>query len=300
MKRGALWKISVITTAESEEAVGELAAQVFNHPATSYTDFEARRTTVSIYCQTRLAVGSPKLAQLRKGLARLKSCGLDVGAGRILVKKIRRENWAESWKRHFKPLEIGNALLVKPSWSKRRARRGQAVLVLDPGLSFGTGQHPTTAFCLRELTRLRQPGRRQAFLDIGTGSGILAIAAAKVGYSPVHAFDSDAEAVRVARANARLNCVHSQIRFTRQDLGRLAIQASRRYEVVCANLISPLLTKEKQRIANRLGPGGFLIVAGILDSEFEAVRSAYEEVGLQLRTSKAERGWRSGQFGRAR
>src|SRR5439155_618396 len=111
-------------------------------------------------------------------------------------------------------------LLIKPSWSRRRARRGQAVVILDPGLSFGTGQHPTTVFCLRELARLRKPGERQAFLDIGTGSGILAVAAAKLGYSPV-----------------------------------------------CA-------------------------------SEFDHVRTAYESIGLNLKTSRKEGGWRSGHFGK--
>ena len=142
---------------------------------------------------------------------------------------MRREDWAESWKRHFKPIEIGDALLVKPSWSKRRPRKNQAVVILDPGLSFGTGQHPTTAFCLREIVRLKlakergrlarefktrhhadEPSALQSFLDIGTGSGILAIAAAKLGYQPVHAFDFDAEAVRIARANARANRVQAK------------------------------------------------------------------------------------------
>ncbi len=153
---------------------------------------------------------------------------------------MKREDWAESWKRHFKPIEIRvkarpsaarqsasqpPSLLVKPSWSRRRAAKNQAVVILDPGLSFGTGQHPTTAFCLHEIARCRQPGTAQSFLDIGTGSGILAIAAAKLGYAPVQAFDFDPESVRVAGDNARKNRVTGRLKLTRGDLAKLPLAA---------------------------------------------------------------------------
>src|SRR5439155_23112501 len=115
----------------------------------------------------------------------------------------------------------GLALLLKPSWSRCRARRGQAVVVLDPGLSFGTGQHPTTRFCLEQIVARRTQDRGQSFLDMGTGSGILAIAAAKLGYHPVAAFDVDAHAVRIARANARKNGVADTLHPRRQDLRQL-------------------------------------------------------------------------------
>ena len=108
---------------------------------------------------------------------------MKIGAGKIEIAKVKREDWAESWKRHFHPIEIGKTLLVKPSWSKKRPAKNQAVVILDPGLSFGTGQHPTTSFCLHQIARGRKNGTpRPSFLDIGTGSGILAIAAAKLGY----------------------------------------------------------------------------------------------------------------------
>ena len=123
---------------------------------------------------------------------------------------IRHEDWAESWKRHFKPIEIGRRLLIKPSWSRRRPKPHQQVVVLDPGLSFGTGQHPTTAFCLAEVARLVKNAPARSFLDIGTGSGILAIAAARLNYQPIWAFDFDPEAVRMARANAQTNQVEKK------------------------------------------------------------------------------------------
>ena len=140
--------------------------------------------------------------------------------------------------------------------------------MLDPGLSFGTGHHPTTAFCLRQLAAGRRPGEARACLDVGTGSGILAIAAAKLGYAPVDAFDFDPQAVAVARANAQRNGVAARIRFWRQDLTRLPVPRPRKYFLICANLVSNLLLTERERILARLRQDGVLVVAGILNGEF--------------------------------
>ena len=293
MKTKPLWRISAITTPEAGEAVAELFQEVFVQPAVSYTDIKTGRVTVSVY--------SPQPPQtvhgaIRAGLQRIRRCGLNTGAGIISLHKINRRDWAESWKRHFKPIQISSALLIRPSWSKRRPRKGQAVVVLDPGLSFGTGQHPTTAFCLQRLAARREQGKRQSVLDIGTGSGILAVAAAKLGCAPVHAFDSDPDAVRIARANARRNRVLDKIRFRRADLTRLAWRGALKHDVVCANLISSLLISQRRRIISLLKSDGMLVLAGILKTEFPQVQRAYERAGFKLAVSKTEKEWRSGAF----
>jgi SAM-dependent methyltransferase len=128
------------------------------------------------------------------------------------------------------------------------------VVVLDPGLSFGTGQHPTTGFCLRELVRRRESGVEQSFLDLGTGSGILAIAAAKMGYTPVVALDFDPDCVRVAQNNARRNRVADRVTVRRGDVSCLSKHPRPRHDVVCANLVAPLLVKEADRIAAQVRP----------------------------------------------
>ena len=156
MNRKALWKISVATSAEAEEAFTELLARLSGQPACSYTDIDTGAVNVSVYCPGGFARSLAKRAELRARLRQVSACGLNVAPAKISVKKLRLQDWAESWKRHFQPIEIGDALLVKPSWSNRRPRRGQAIVVLDPGLSFGTGQHPTTAFCLRQLAARRR------------------------------------------------------------------------------------------------------------------------------------------------
>jgi ribosomal protein L11 methyltransferase len=296
MKPDSLWQVSVRTTAEAEEAVAAWLEKLFTQPASVYCDEKTKVSTVSIYCSTRPAWPQASHRAVLAGLRQIKAAGLNIGSGRMAVKKLPRENWAESWKRHFKPIEIGDRLLVKPSWSRRRARKGQAEVVLDPGLSFGTGQHPTTAFCLRQLVCCRKRGQPQCFLDIGTGSGILAIAAAKLGFAPVVAFDYDREAVRVARENARQNRVLKRLRLYRADLKELPVQGGKKFDLICANLLSPLLIGERKRLVNRLRRGGVLVLAGILRREFAEVRQACESLGLILVASRSENEWRSGAF----
>ncbi|MGH7977314.1 MAG: 50S ribosomal protein L11 methyltransferase, partial [Limisphaerales bacterium] len=229
-------------------------------------------------------------------LKRIKNCGLKIGADKIKITKVKREDWAESWKRHFKPIEIGNALLVKPSWSKKRAQKNQAIVVLDPGLSFGTGHHPTTSFCLNEIVRRQKFGSRQSFLDIGAGSGILAIAAAKLGYKSIRAIDFDPEAVRVAKANARANGVLQKIKIVRGDVAKFRAKPKEQFDLVCANLISDLLVAERKKITAQLRRGGILVLAGILSQEFSEVQKAFENCGLKLVSAKSENEWRSGSF----
>jgi ribosomal protein L11 methyltransferase len=300
MKRETIWKTSIATTIEAEDAVAELLATHVAPSPSAYTDAETGVTTVSAYAtKPPKSIAAAKTA-LRQGLRNLKQFGLNVGSARINIVKLPRENWANSWKRHFPPLEIGPALLVKPSWIKRKLRPGQKLVVLDPGLSFGTGQHPTTGFCLREIVRARGGGQAKSFLDMGTGSGILAIAAAKLGYTPVHAFDFDPQCVKVSRANARTNRVEVKIRIAQADLTKLPLRSAERYDVVCANLLANLLIAERDRILARVKAGGLLVIAGILKREFVEVQTVYEAAGWQMVASRAQKEWRSGSFVRKR
>jgi ribosomal protein L11 methyltransferase len=290
-----LWRVSVATTLEAEDAVSELLAALLGSAASAYFDLEAQTSLVSVFSQKILPRNLK--SEIVAGLKQIENYGLKLGGRKITVAKVKREDWAESWKRHFHPQEFGAALLIKPSWSKKYPRKNQAVVILDPGLSFGTGQHPTTSFCLHEIVRSRKNGTpMSSFLDIGTGSGILAIAAAMLGYAPVHAFDFDGEAVRVARDNTRKNKVDSKLKPTRGDITKLPLKAARQYDLICANLISNLLIAERRRIINRLKPGGTLVLAGILAAEFAEVEKAFADNGLSLITKQVENEWCSGSF----
>jgi ribosomal protein L11 methyltransferase len=307
----SIWRLSVTTTLEAEEAVTELLDAIVGESASSHFNVETQVSVVSVFGPQKMILAGRK--KVSAGLKHVKRCGLNLGTGKIKIAKVRREDWAESWKRHFKAIEIGDELLIKPSWIKRKPRKNQAVVILDPGLSFGTGQHATTSFCLHQIVAaIRRPPQiptkpknaalyrdaatAKSFLDIGTGSGILAIAAVKLGYQPVRAFDFDPECVRVASANVRVNRVQGKLKITRDDATKLPLHPAKKYDLVCANLISNLLIAERQRIVAQLNRGGTLVLAGILKSEFGLVQKAFEELGLKLIASKNEKEWRSGSF----
>jgi ribosomal protein L11 methyltransferase len=296
MNRRPLWQITVTVAVEAEDAVCEMMERVFARPASVYAREENSMSLISVFCEKQSAWNATWRKVLVSELRQIEACGLRAGPIGIAVKKLRPVDWAEAWRSHFRPIEVGLALLVKPSWSNRRPRKDQAVVVLDPGLSFGTGQHPTTLFCLQQLVESRCPSRPQSFLDIGTGSGILAIAAAKLGYAPVDAFDFDPEAIRVARLNALKNQVQRRISLRRQDLTDLPLNGPGRYNLVCANLIFDLLLEESRRIVKRLAPDGTLILAGILGNQFDKVRRHYQGEGLKLVKNLAVEEWQSGSF----
>lgn len=282
------------TTNEAEDAVAELLGARLGQTTACYFNLETGVSLVSAFREKKFPT-SVRL-EIAAGLKEIKRCGLNLGRGKIEITRVKREDWAESWKKHFKAIEIGRALLVKPSWIKKSPRPGQVVVILDPGLSFGTGQHATTSFCLGQIARLADKTLAKSFLDIGTGSGILAIAAVKLGFQPVHAFDFDPESVRVAKANARVNQVSKRLKIFPGDVTKLPVKAAKQFDLVCANLISNLLIAQKKKISARVKPGGTLVLAGILAAEFVEVQRAFEALGLKLVASKVEKEWRSGSF----
>src|SRR5688572_27744161 len=210
VKTSGVSQISVTTSNECEEPVAALLERVLGVTPSTYSNEETRRSTITAYLRESTGKLRAHKAEIQLGLADLKEVGLDPAPALIEVATVRREDWAESWKKYFKLIRIGSTLVIKPSWTKIKAKPAQAVVTLDPGLSFGTGQHATTHFCLTQIVHhLRSATRKKegpgSLLDIGCGSGILAISAAKLGYSPVNAFDFDAVAVRVAKKNCRTN-----------------------------------------------------------------------------------------------
>jgi ribosomal protein L11 methyltransferase len=294
----ALWQVEVRCPRSQAEAVAEAVAEVWQ--VVPVLEYRPGRGTARVRAflepvPTR-SRWQEQCARLRQHLKTLDMAGHPRARWLIHGRPLLRENWAESWKRHFRPLHIG-PLVVRASWQQPRLQPDQIEIVLDPGLSFGTGHHPTTRYCLEELVRRRKTGCAQSLLDAGTGSGILAVAAARLGYCPVEAFDVDAAAVKTARANARGNGVLNRIRFQQLDLLRLP-QRGPCYAVICANVTAPLLLAARERLGARLAPGGWLVMAGILDREFPAVCSAYAAQGLVCVRTRREGRWRSGTFQR--
>lgn len=291
-----MWRLSISTRPEAEEAVSEWLEKFLRQPAVSYTELRTGQTTVTVFLERKPDWSKAVRDRIHAGLSTIERSGLAVGPQSFMLRRLRKEDWAESWKKHFKPMVFGSRLLIRPSWSKTARQRGQVEVILDPGLSFGTGQHPTTAFCLEQIVKRARRIRGQALLDAGTGSGILAISAAKLGYGPVEALEFDPEALRVARRNARINGVAGRIRFHRADATKLGRRPRRHYAVICANLLASVLVQARDRLVERLEPGGVLLAAGILASEFAEVEHAFKARGLKLAVSRHEQEWRSGAF----
>ncbi len=298
MKSRHVWRVSVITNTETEDAAAEILRTVCDQPAASYMDFDSGTSESCVYFDRVPEAWMLLRRELLHRLQELEACGLETGPVKVGLRKMAANSWLQSWKKHFKPLEIGSTLLVKPGWSKRRCKPGQAAVILDPGLSFGTGQHPTTEFCLRGVVSVRKEVKNPSFLDVGTGSGILAIAAAKLGFSPVDAFDFDPDSISVASKNAARNRVVPRIRFWRQDVAALPKSGERQYTLICANLLADLLMVHRDRLAARVEPGGSLVLAGILQTEFEKVLSCYLAGGFRCVSHRIGGEWCSGQFRR--
>ena len=293
MSKGDFWQVTVRTTPSGEDVLMALLAGFFGEPVSVYTLEATKATDVTVYVHKARQCTPARMKRLRHEIALLRQNGELRAPVRVIFKVVRKQDWAESWKRHFKTIDIAGRLLVKPSWIKRKPRKGQHAIVLDPGLSFGTGKHPTTSYCLGELVRTRT-SKPQSMLDIGTGSGLLAIAAVKLGYEPVEAFDYDPESIRVADENLTINGVRQQVRLFQTSVEKLRKRSSKQFDLVCANLLAELLVREPERIATQVKPGGRLVVAGILITQFAEVQKAFEALGFRLLRSRKEKEWRSG------
>ena len=272
----ARWlEIAVPAHAEAVEAVSEILTRVGYNGIAVEVPLErggprATDHTVKAYVIDD-ADAFAKVSDVRDALGHLQAFGLGP-IGELVARQIDDKDWLESWKADFVPIRIG-AFLVRPTWSEAVA--GDAVeLVLDPGMAFGTGLHPTTQQCLEALSTLSLD--RKSLLDVGTGSGILAIAAAKRGASPVVAVDTDTLAVDAARENAVRNGVAIPV------AEGSAADVPGRFDVVIANIVSPVLQSIAPHLAARLSGGGTLLVAGISAPAETATRQAFAQARLAV------------------
>lgn len=187
------------------------------------------------------------------------------------------EDWQNAWKAHFSLLRVGERLVIKPSWIEYQATPGDVVIELDPGMAFGTGYHPTTYTCLAALETLVQPG--MAVLDLGTGSGILTIAAVKLGAAQVTAVDIDTQAVRAARQNFRRTGILNQVSLIKGSLPHPQV-LPQQFDLALANISARAVRESAPSILPTLKPGGKLIASGIIQDQYPEVRTALAELGF--------------------
>lgn len=194
---------------------------------------------------------------------------------RLETRTIPEKDWGEKWKRFFKPVVVTPRIIVKPPWHRVRLKKGQISVEINPGVAFGTGTHATTKLCIQALQqRLKKKG--ESVLDVGTGSGILSIVAALLGAGEIWGIDPDEASVENARENIIRNQVSGLVKIRRGTIGSIHGQ----FDIVLANIDFKVLRKVRWPLVRHVRPGGFLIVAGILEGEQETIGRHYLETGL--------------------
>lgn len=205
------------------------------------------------------------------------------------VRRLREQSWRDSWKRHFGLQRIGRSIVVKPSWVRYALKGTETVIEIDPGMAFGTGQHPTTAMCLRALEELVRPGMR--VLDLGCGSGILAIAAAKLGAGGVLALDIDPQAVKAATENVAANRVGALVEAREGTLSN--DKPAGPFDLIVANISGLALERLAPALARSLAAGGLLITSGFLEDAVAGLSAAFAAVGLAIDRVHDDGVWRA-------
>ena len=226
---------------------------------------------------------SRKVSRYLKSLRELDA---NVGQEKITVKEIRKEDWERFWKRDIKPLPVGQRIIVKPSWDKAKLPN-KMVINIDPKMAFGTGRHETTRLCMIEMERLVQPDHR--ILDVGTGSGILAILAAKLGASYVLALDPDPIAADSARENIKKNRVEQIVEVRTGTIDRETPRHN--FDLAAANLFKARIFELFDGIQETLKDDGVAVLSGILDSERDEVSAFLKRKRAKTEKISHEGGW---------
>jgi ribosomal protein L11 methyltransferase len=291
----ALFRIAAVVPADVEEpligALGETALrglEVVDRRAIALDpSLEALQEG---WARVALFGEASEVEQLRVSLAGalawLAEAGLAPAGLQVVILPVT-PGWRDAWKAYFKVSHVTPRIVIRPSWEPYVPAPGEKVLDLDPGTAFGTGGHATTRLCLVALDALMELSERPRVLDVGTGSGILAIAAARLGAGTVVAVDNDPEAVLVSRENAAINSVDDLVALSTTPIEAVEGQ----FDIVLANILAPTLIALRDAIVARLLPGGAIVLSGILVEEGPSVVQSYVAAGLRLVDERSESEW---------
>ncbi|MCK5310467.1 MAG: 50S ribosomal protein L11 methyltransferase [Desulfobacteraceae bacterium] len=228
------------------------------------------------------------LKKIKSKASALDQSGIKI---RIATEAVDEEDWAESWKKFFHVTKITPNIIIKPEWRDYKIENNEVVIELDPGMAFGTGTHPTTALCIKMIEKSLKPD--DSFLDVGTGSGILMIAAAKLGASYLLGIDNDEVAVDVAKKNLEKNKINHdefEIRLnTIEELNENNGKAG--FDIICANILAHVIIDILPAIKTILNPGGIAILSGIIKEKEKLVLSSIKENKLELIDIKYQEEW---------
>ncbi len=254
-----------------------------------YTDIPEAENTEVVTVKAYLPVDDEldeKLRSFEREVNALSSHNVDKGPGAISCSEIQDEDWAENWKQYFHTEKVGDIIVIKPTWEDYEASPDDVVIELDPGEAFGTGTHPTTAMCIRELETLVKGG--MTVFDVGTGSGILSIAAARLGAAKITAVDYDRTALKVAKENIEQNHVADVITLGQSDILK---QVEGKADLVIANIIADIIIRLFDELEAHLNPGGSLLASGIIADRIGDVTEAALAHGFTIDKVVETGGW---------
>lgn len=220
---------------------------------------------------------SDDIKLIKEKIEGLKEFGIDVGEAIVELSQVDEEDWANEWKNYYKPTKIGEKIVVKPTWEDYEAKDTDLIIELDPGMAFGTGTHETTSMCIRELEKYVKPESK--VFDIGCGSGILAIAAAKLGAKDVLAVDLDEVAVKVSKENIELNKVEGSVNALH---GNLMEVVKDKADIVVANIIADIIKILAKDIKQFMKDDAVFISSGIIHAKVDDVKEALTQNGLEI------------------
>ncbi|WP_377888428.1 50S ribosomal protein L11 methyltransferase [Alkalihalobacillus sp. R86527] len=225
--------------------------------------------------------------QIKEAINGLLVHDIDLGRNTVQISEVNEEEWATAWKKYYKPVKISEKITITPTWEDYTpVNTDEIIIELDPGMAFGTGTHPTTVMCVQALERIIEPG--QKVIDVGTGSGVLSIAAASLGADTVEALDLDEIAVKSAYLNAKLNKIHNKIDVRQNNL---LDNVEDTYDVVVANLLSEIIVRFTDDVARVLKPGGAFITSGIITAKKQEVKQSIVDQGLIIEETLQMEDW---------
>ena len=224
--------------------------------------------------------------KIESKIKNLSGFGLDIGKGQVIINQVNEENWANAWKRYFKPFKVGKRIIVKPTWEEYKRIENDIIVEIDPGMAFGTGSHETTSMCLELLEKYIKA--KDTVIDIGCGTGILGITAAKLGAETVTCIDFDENACKVAADNTLLNKMENKVRVLKGNLlGGIMIKA----DLIIANIIADVIIDLSDKAYRLINPGGLFISSGIIADRKKDVINQLKSNKYKIREVMETREW---------
>ncbi len=226
------------------------------------------------------------LDEMKENIANLKKFNIDIGENKLSLSDVKEEDWATAWKKYYHPVNVSERFTIVPTWEDYTPSDEELMIELDPGMAFGTGTHPTTIMCIQALEKTVKKG--DSIIDVGTGSGVLSIAAALLNAKEVKALDLDEVAVEAARQNIALNGVAEVVTVEKNDLlNGITKQA----DVIVANILAEVIISFADEAAKAVKKGGFFITSGIIEQKCEEVKTVLQEVGFTIEETIRMEDW---------